>query len=156
MSTVGELEARTQKRVVEFFLNSLHYRYLGFWKDREDNSNTEEEELSKWLRRQGHDDKIIAKVLHELNKARAMGGSKTLYDANREVYGLLRYGVKVKPDVGEQNITIWLIDWKIPKNNDFAIAEEVTIACENKKRPDIVLYVNGIALGVLELKRSIG
>src|SRR5206468_4230948 len=35
------------------------------------------------------------------------------------------------------------------------IAEEVTIKGENTKRPDIVLYVNGIALGVLELKRSI-
>ena len=41
-----------------------------------------------------------------------------------------------------------------PAANDFAIAEEVTVAGKNTKRPDIVLYVNGIALGVLELKRS--
>ena len=71
------------------------------------------------------EEKLIVKVLYELDKARAIGGSKTLYDANREVYGLLRYGVKVKPDVGEQNITVWLIDWKTPENNEFAIAEEV-------------------------------
>ena len=70
------------------------------------------------------------------------------------MYGLLRYGVKVKPDIGEQNITVWLIDWEHQNRNTFAIAEEVTIAGENTKRPDIVLYVNGIALGVLELKRS--
>ena len=38
--------------------------------------------------------------------------------------------------------------------NDFAIAEEVTIKGEHKKRPDLVLYVNGIAMGVIELKRS--
>ena len=62
--------------------------------------------------------------------------------------------MKVQPDVGEQNITVWLIDWKTPANNDFAIAEEVTVAGKNTKRPDLVLYVNGIALGVLELKRS--
>jgi type I restriction enzyme R subunit len=49
---------------------------------------------------------------------------------------------------------VWLIDWKNPLNNDFAIAEEVTIKGQHKKRPDIVIYVNGIALGVLELKRS--
>ena len=53
--------------------------------------------------RQRHSDKIIDKALFELNKAAALGGSKTLYDANREVYGLLRYGVKVRPDVGEQH-----------------------------------------------------
>ena len=41
-----------------------------------------------------------------------------------------------------------------PAANDFAVAEEVTVAGKNTKRPDIVLYVNGIAIGVLELKRS--
>ncbi len=154
MSTVGQREILTQQRVVAFFQDALNYAYLGHWKDRADNSNVEEVLLTDWLKRQGHDDKIITKALRKLSKAVAHGGSKTLYDANREVYGLLRYGVKVQPDVGEQNITIWLIDWKNPDNNDFAIAEEVTVAGKNTKRPDLVLYVNGIALGVLELKRS--
>ena len=40
------------------------------------------------------------------------------------------------------------------QQHDFAISEEVTIWAQNKTRPDIVLYVNGIALGVLERKRS--
>ncbi len=62
--------------------------------------------------------------------------------------------MKVRPEVGEQNITVWLIDRKTPEDNDFAIAEEVTVAGEHTKRPDVVLYVNGIAIGVLELKRS--
>ena len=72
----------------------------------------EEAELADWLKRQGHDEKIIAKVLHELDKARTLVGSKTLYDANREVYDLLRYGVKVKPEQGKHAVTVWLIDWK--------------------------------------------
>ena len=154
MSTVGQREILTQRRVVAFFQDALNYAYLGHWKDRADNGNVEEALLTDWLKRQGHDDKIITKAMRELSKATALTGSKTLYDANREVYGLLRYGVKVQPDVGEQNITVWLIDWKTPANNDFAIAEEVTVAGKNTKRPDLVLYVNGIALGVLELKRS--
>lgn len=155
MSTVGQREVLCQQRVIAFFRDALRYTYLGHWKDREGNSNVEDVELTKWLKRQGHTDKIVGKVLFELNKAIALGGSKTLYDANRDVYGLLRYGVKVKPDVGEQNVTVWLIDWTNPGNNDFAVAEEVTVFGVNDKRPDIVLYVNGIALGVLELKRSI-
>ena len=154
MSAVGQREIQTQRRVVAFFQNALGYRYLGRWQDRPDNRNVEETLLTDWLKRQGHGDKIIDKALFELNKAAALGGSKTLYDANREVYSLLRYGVKVRPDVGEQNVTVWLIDWENPGNNDFAIAEEVTVTGENTKRPDLVLYVNSIALGVLELKRS--
>lgn len=154
MSTVGQRELLAQQRVVEFFRSALGYAYLGHWKDRPDNHNVEQALLTDWLTRQGHSAKIIGKVLHALDKAAALGGSKTLYDANREVYGLLRYGAKVRPDAGEQTITVWLIDWATPERNDFAIAEEVTVAGENTKRPDVVLYVNGIALGVLELKRS--
>ena len=154
MSKVGQREFQTQRRVVAFFQDELGYRYLGRWQDRPDNRNVERELVADWLKRQGHSAKIIDKVLFELNKAAALGGSKNPYDANRETYSLLRYGVKIQPGVGEQTVTIWLIDWKNPGNNDFAIAEEVTVTGENTKRPDLVIYVNGVALGVLELKRS--
>ena len=154
MSELGQPEIVTQERVIAFFCDSLGYAYLGNWKDRPDNGNLEEGLLSAWLTRQGHSNKVITKVMFELRKAVSLGGSRTLYDANREVYELLRYGVKVQPDVGEHNVTVWLIDWANPGNNDFAIAEEVTVIGENTKRPDLVMYVNGIAVGVLELKRS--
>ena len=154
MSTVGQWEIQTQRRVVNFFKDALGYSYLGYWKDRFNNSNVEKAQLKAWLEHQGHGVQIVDRAIRELDKAAALGGSKMLYDANHEVYDLLRYGVKVRPVVGEQTITIWLIDWENPSNNDFAIAEEVTVSGENTKRPDLVLYVNGIALGVLELKRS--
>lgn len=155
MNAVGQREIQTQQRALNFFRNTLGYAYLGHWKDREGNANIEEGMLSDWLRRQGHSEKIIGKALFELGKAAALGGSKTLLDANREVYSLLRYGVKIKPDVGEQTGTVWLIDWDNPNQNDFGVAEEVTVLGVNTKRPDVVIYINGIALGVLELKRSI-
>ena len=154
MSPVGEREIRTQQRVVAFFRDSLGYTYLGDWRDRAGNTNVEEDLLTGWLRRQGHDDRIVDKALHELRKAAAVGGSRTLYDANRAVYDLLRYGVKVRPEAGEQTVTVRLIDWERPLDNEFAVAEEVTVAGPNTRRPDLVLYVNGVALGVLELKRS--
>ena len=154
MSSVGQREIQTQRRVVTFFRDTLGYDFLGDWKDRPDNSNIEPEILRRWLRRRGHGDRFIGRALDQFGKAASMGGSKTLYDANREIYGLLRYGVKVQPDIGEHTETVWLIDWENPHTNHFALAEEVTVAGPNVKRPDLVLYVNGIALGVLELKRS--
>ena len=155
MSTVGEKEKRTQERVIDFFRDALDYTYLGNWKERANNSNIEKTLLTDWLKKQGHDDNIINKTLYQLDRAAKIGGNRTLYDANCAVYELLRYGVKVRPDVGEQHITVWLIDWKNPNNNEFGISEEVTLKGEHaNKRPDLVLYINGIALGVLELKRS--
>ncbi len=154
MSEVGQREIQTQRRVVAFFKDALGYAYLGYWKDRSNNSNIEQAQLKAWLEGQGHGVQIVDRAMRKLNEAAALGGSKTLYGTNREVYSLLRYGVKVRPVVGEQHVTVWLINWENPGNNDFAIAEEVTVTGENTKRPDLVLYVNGIAVGVLELKRS--
>jgi type I restriction enzyme R subunit len=70
------------------------------------------------------------------------------------VYGRLRYGVPVKVEAGEVTETVHLIDWDSPEENDFAIAEEVTLRGGHERRPDLVLYVNGIAVAVIELKRS--
>lgn len=154
MSTVGQRERATQQRVVNLLQTQLGYTYLGDWQYRANNRHIEVELLSAWLRRRGHSDILINRALRELDQAAALGEGKNLYDANKAVYSLLRYGVKVKEGAGEQTQTVWLIDWHNPEANDFGVAEEVTIAGELKKRPDLVLYVNGIALGVLELKRS--
>ncbi|MDQ5933326.1 MAG: type restriction enzyme subunit [Cyanobacteriota bacterium erpe_2018_sw_21hr_WHONDRS-SW48-000092_B_bin.40] len=157
MSTVGQVEKKTQDRVVTFFKEQLGYSYLGNWLERADNKNIEIALLRSYLERQGYTEALISKAIYLLDKA-ANNQSLSLYDRNKEVYGLLRYGVKVKTDIGENYETVWLFDWKNPLSNDFAIAEEVAVkgadAKANNKRPDIVLYVNGIALGVLELKRS--
>ncbi|MDF9434779.1 type I restriction endonuclease subunit R [Chromohalobacter israelensis] len=154
MSTVGQRERLTQQQVLRFFQGELGYHYLGDWKDRGGNRNIEEDLLRDWLVRQSHEERVINRALRELDQAAAISGSKTLYDANRAVYEKLRYGVHVKPSVQEQTVTVWLIDWANPENNDFAVAEEVTVSGVHNKRPDVVLYVNGIALGILELKRS--
>ena len=156
MSSVGQIEKKTQARVVALLQDRLNYTCLGNWIDRASNANIETERLSAWLEGQGVAPALASRAIFELKKV-AGDTSQTLYDRNREVYRLLRYGVKLK-QVGEETVTVWLVDWHHPEANDFAFAEEVTVkgadAKAAGKRPDIVLYVNGLALGVLELKRS--
>ena len=154
MSDVGQRERPVQDRVVRQFADRLGYRYLGNRQYRPGNSNIEQEDLREWLRSRGTSETLITRALHRLTQAAALGEGGTLYEANREVYGLLRYGVKVREAAGEPTQTVQLIDWKKPENNDFAVAEEVTVFGNVTRRPDVVLYINGIALGVLELKRS--
>jgi len=154
MSDVGQPERQTQNRVVALFRDELGYDYLGNWAQRENNRNVETELLEQSLTARGYPDNLITRALDQLGKAAAVGAGHELYEANRDVYGLLRYGVKVKPGAGEQTETVWLIDWKNPDANHFALAEEVTVTGQHTKRPDVVLYVNGLALATLELKRS--
>jgi type I restriction enzyme R subunit len=157
MSTIGQLEKKTQARIVALFRDALGYEYLGNWHRRAGNANVEPKLLRAWLVARGVDEKLITRALFELERT-AGDTSKSLYDRNRAVYELLRYGAKVKADTGKTTRTVSVIDWKHPEKNHFAIAEEVTIAAADPKaydkRPDVVLYVNGIVLGVLELKRS--
>jgi len=153
VGSIGDIERKTQNRVVQLFQDALGYDYLGNWEDRLGNSNIEDEYLRKFLKKQKVPNNYIDKAIVEFER-NAGNQVKSLYEVNEDVYSLLRYGVKVKDSASDTYRTIWLIDWNNPENNHFAIAEEVSIQGQHNKRPDIVVYVNGIALGVLELKRS--
>jgi type I restriction enzyme R subunit len=153
MSVVGQIERVTQNRVVKLFQDQLHYTYLGNKEKLLNNHNIEEPLLRAFLKKQGKSNDLIDRATHVFMRT-AGDQNRSLYDINKDVYELLRYGVKIKLGAGDKTETVWLIDWKTRTNNDFCIAQEVTVRGPNDKRPDIVLYVNGIALGVLELKRS--
>ncbi len=153
MNDVGQSERATQNRVITLFRSELGYRYLGDWSHRDGNSNIEEKILSDWLTKSGYTPAQINAALHKL-RVEANNHSRKLYGNNQEVYKLLRYGVPVKTEASKPTETVHLIDWRNPERNDFAVAEEVTLQGNVERRPDIVLYVNGIAVGVLELKNS--
>ena len=156
MSDIGQIERKTQNRVVKLLVDQLGYEYGGNLEDKA-NSNVIADELGRFLMDCGHSDDVISKAVDVFDKA-ANDSTKSLFDRNRGVYELLRYGVRVRAALGEQFETVWLIDWEQPLRNRFVVAEEVTVVGKtglgSTKRPDVVLYVNGIALGVLELKRS--
>ena len=153
MSIIGQPERATQNRVIALFRDELGNRYLGDWTDRPDNSNIEEEYLTAYLSKNGYSPAQISVALYKL-RTEADNHNRSLYGNNQAVYSLLRYGVPVKIEAGKVTETVHFINWKQPEKNDFAIAEEVTLRGNHERRPDIVLYVNGIAVGVLELKNS--
>jgi len=153
MTVIGQPERATQNRVVAVFCDELGWRHLGDWSDRDGNSNIEESLLLPWLQQRGATPAQISAALLRL-RSEAGNHHRTLYANNQAVYGLLRYGVPVKTEAGAPTQTVQLIDWAHPEANDFAIAEEVTLKGDRTRRPDLVLYVNGIAIGVIELKNS--
>ena len=151
---IGKPEKATQNRIVTLFKKELGYTYLGDLSERENNSNIEAELLTTYLSKAGYKPEHINAAIHKL-QADANNHNRSLYQNNKEVYSLLRYGAKVKVDVSEKTQNVYFINWKEPLKNDFSIAEEVSLLKGNhERRPDLVLYVNGIAFGVIELKNS--
>lgn len=153
MGSISQPERATQDRVIALFRDELNYRYLGDWSDRAANSNIDEPLLQAYLGGAGYSPAQISRALDVLHRE-ADNHGRSLYGNNQAVYALLRYGVPVKSEAGKVTETVHLINWHEPGKNDFALAEEVTLRGGHERRPDIVLYLNGIAIGVLELKNS--
>jgi type I restriction enzyme R subunit len=153
MSKVGQKERTTQNRIVQLFEKQLQYESFGNWEEREGNSNIEEDKLREFLQKK-YSNELINKAIFALKKEANINTNDDLYTANKEVYSLLRYGTSKKVDATKHPEHVDFIDWENPLNNHFGIAEEVTIKGAKERRPDIVLYINGIAIGVLELKKA--
>lgn len=157
MAKVGEAERKTQDRVVTLFRDKalLGYEHYGDLRSQV-NTNIMAEKLNAWLtspKGGGYSTNLAAKAVDALLRA-AGNLQQGLYKANQDVYSLLKYGAKVKENPDQPENTIYFIDWEHSHNNEFAIAEEVTIKSGSERRPDLVVYINGIAVAVIELKSS--
>lgn len=148
-------ERKLQNKVKHWLIDDLGYIFLGNLEDRY-NTPVKEELLIANLKKRGYKKEQITKAVAELRTA-VSNQADTLYQVNKAVYALLRYGLQgVKDDAGHRD-TVHYIEWENVANNDFYVAEEVTVLRYDRtttKRPDLILYVNGIALGMFELKRS--
>ena len=162
-------EREYQNALVKRFQEELGYTYLGNWQYAKGanvnnmgvaNSPILNDEVRSFLKEQGRTEMQIEDVLVKLKDKARLGDSKmsSLIQCNTDLYDTLIMGIKSQPSPEENHEDVMFFDFDHPQNNHFAIAEEVSYIdplLGKNKRPDIVVYVNGIALAVIELKRSL-
>lgn len=105
----------------------------------------------------GVGNEAIQLAIDDLTRERS---AMSLANANREIYKLLKDGVRVtfQTDDGEQaDETVKVIDWNIPENNDWFLASQFRVSGDlYNRRCDLIGFVNGLPLIFIELKKSHG
>ena len=100
----------------------------------------------------GINDAAIESAINRLTRAE----SQNQVAENQRVHNLLVSGVPVEQrdaDGGLRTAPVWLIDWDAPANNDWLAVDQVTVvANHHNRRPDVLVYVNGLPLALFELK----
>jgi len=99
--------------------------------------------------------RIPADVCKDAIKQILRLNSPELISNNEAFHRMLTEGIKVtyQRDGQARGDLVWLIDFKNPENNDFLVANQFTVIENNiNKRPDVILFVNGIPIVVIELK----
>ncbi len=84
--------------------------------------------------------------------------SPSLIQNNYQFHKYLTDGVDIEYRKGERIVgdKVWLVDYFNPENNEFLVVNQLTIIENNiNKRPDVILYVNGLPLVVIELKNAV-
>ena len=102
---------------------------------------------------------IPADAIDEAYRKISASASADLFESNRMFHRMLVEGIDVEYTKSDGSITrdkVWLIDFEMPANNRFLAVNQFTVI-ENKRnrRPDIVIFVNGMPLAVIELKNAV-
>ncbi len=100
---------------------------------------------------------VPAEAQEEAIRKVQRSNSPTLFQNNYQFHKYLTEGVDVEYRKGDRiaGDTVWLVDYVNPENNEFLVINQFTIIeGNNNKRPDIILFVNGLPLVVIELKNA--
>ncbi|MCR5037524.1 MAG: HsdR family type I site-specific deoxyribonuclease, partial [Bacteroidales bacterium] len=161
------LEREYQNKVLALFEKELKYKYLGNLlyhqnavarPDGEKNRPIIENKVKAYLSEAGYTEMQVTNAYEQLKEKAYLGSISisALLKTNNDFYDFIINGAKCKPSVDKNEENVYFIDFDKWENNDFYVAEEVSFTDNNtgiNSRPDIVVYVNGIAVAVIELKR---
>ena len=146
-------EANYENAVVRLFVDELGYTHL-YGPDVERDYHSPLYEDGLWSALARINPRLPQAAIQEaVDKLRTFD-TGTLLQKNITFTDYLQNGVPVKFWEGgeERSALVYLVDYQDPKHNDFVVANQWTVVENSEKRPDVVLFVNGLPLVVMELK----
>src|SRR6202050_677083 len=156
-------EDQIEKAIIEIFVHNLGYRHIRCM-DRDTTGRQDEKDvLIKPL---------LKKKLQELNKSLPSSAIEEAFTqicqtrldksdiiANKEIYGLIKNGTQVEINNAQgkrEPVTVQGVDFNEPSHNDFLVVSQLWVQGPFiRRRPDLLVYLNGMPVVFIELKNSI-
>lgn len=152
MSTTNYTEASYENSVIELFEGMGYVHVYGPDVKWDFKSPLYDEVLEEWIVRLNPEmpDDAIGDALYKLRNFE----NGELVQKNEQFMDYLQNGVPVKYFVKgeERSGIVYLVDYKNPENNSFVVANQWTFTENSTKRPDVILFLNGLPVVVVELK----
>ena len=156
------IENQIERAIIDVFVNNLGYRHINCFEKDVTGRVSEREVIIKPLLKQyltklnKHlSPHAIEQALEQLCQTRL---DKTDFAANREIHGLIKNGVSVfitNEKGKDEPATVQVIDFNEKSNNDYLVVSQLWIEGKvYRRRPDLIVYVNGLPLFFIELKNS--
>ena len=146
-------EAELEKSIIEFFQGNGYEYVDGESIHRKYDEILLEDDLRKYLSRRYQSvsstemEKIINKIKFIQNKS--------LYFGNRETFLLINEGFDLVRDNNKNALHIDYIDFENPENNIFKVVNQYTVQDVRERRPDMLIFLNGIPVAIFEFKSAI-
>lgn len=146
-------EAELEKSIIEFFQENGYEYVDGESIHRKYDEILLEDDLRKYLSRRYQSvsstemEKIINKIKFIQNKS--------LYIGNRETFLLINEGFDLVRDNNKNALHIDYIDFENPENNIFKVVNQYTVQDVRERRPDMLIFLNGIPVAIFEFKSAI-
>lgn len=149
-------EAELEQAIIELFMQEGYQYTYGEDIQRDFTDILLEDDLRAFLQRCYADKKLSETEMQKIIHMLSLISSAPLYNANRQAFWLVVEGFNlVRDDLHQVALHVDYIDFDHPEKNIFRIVNQYSVQGEQLRRPDLLIFINGIPIGICEFKSAI-
>ncbi|MGO0063864.1 type I restriction endonuclease subunit R [Brevibacillus fluminis] len=149
-------EEQLEKAIIELFLAQGYTHVLGDSIHRKFEDILLEDDLRAYLANRYKDESLTENEIQKIINRLKLIPPEPLYQGNREAFWLVNEGFDLlRDDAGKVALHVGYIDYDVPENNIFKVVNQYSVQGERLRRPDMLLFINGIPVAIFEFKSAI-
>jgi type I restriction enzyme R subunit len=149
-------EEQLENAIIELFVQQGYTHVFGDFIHRRLEDILLEDDLRAYLEKRYRDDNLTESEIQKIINRLKLIPSEPLYDGNREAFWLVNEGFDMsREDTGKVALHVGYIDFDVLENNIFKVVNQYSVQGERLRRPDMLLFINGIPVAIFEFKSAV-